>query len=459
MYMTKCCLQHARGALMTTPDKVSIRAISQSAAFIIPLLLGFYWAPIGIAFEVKAMVLRCAMAGLVMLLFLLWFRRPLTRAETTFATLFSVLAVLLIVPCLTATDPARAFKGAMKLILLFAMGLAMARALRHGRTARAFGYAMLLGSAVTALLILGVYVQHMGLTLPGYEAVRKLKGLAMKEGIALNPMGFTAFFMYIVGLCIVSPRALIWCFGIAVFAVSSCLTGSRAPVAIMLLSGLLAAILHLLRSRSLALHASGWAAVLLLSAALVGSLVWLDAKKMSAITEGRSDLWPVAWSKFVERPFSGYGYESWRDDLLSRFSGGRMLTLAMKKNPEGGYHNQYITLLAEQGLIVFVPVMAILWTLLKCCTWLASRTWISAINRHMIMLGCLFMLLRAGVEVPGLFGYANDPADYLAYCFLAVVVSRLSQHEDRHHSLTLINSNCPEAFAAPSAASLQTMAT
>jgi hypothetical protein len=34
------------------------------------------------------------------------------------------------------------------------------------------------------------------------------------------------------------------------------------------------------------------------------------------------------------------------------------------------------------------------------------------------------------VEVPGLFGYANDPADYLAYCFVAVVVSRMSLHED-----------------------------
>jgi O-antigen ligase len=411
--------------------KSSVTMIAQFAAFMIPLLLGVYWAPIGIDEGVKAMLLRGALVALVTLLLLLTFRAPLTRAELTFAALFGVLALLLIVPTLTATDPVRAIKDDSKLVLLFPLGLGMARALRNARTAKAFGYAMLLGSAITAALIVIVYVQHMGLTLPGYEAVRKLKGLALRQGIALNPMGFTSFFMYVVGLCLVPPRKLTWCLGLFVFAASSCLTGSRAPVAIMLLSAALAAISHLLRHRTLAWRVSAWVAVLLLAAALVECVAGIDAKKMSSLAEGRNDLWPVAWSKFVERPITGFGYESWRDDLLSRFAGDRLEALAMEKNPEGGYHNQYLTLLAEQGLVVFVPVMIILWTLLRCCTWLASRTWIPSINRHMIMLSCLFMLLRAGVEVPGLFGYANDPADYLAYCFLAVVVSRLSLHEDR----------------------------
>lgn len=412
-------------------SKSSVAIIAQLAAFTIPLLLGIYWAPIGIDEGVKAMLLRGALIALVSLLLLLTFRAPLTRAELTFAALFGGLAVLLIVPSLTATDSIRAMKDDFKLVLLFPLGLGMARALRNPRTAKAFGYAMLLGSAIAAALIVNVYVQHMGLTIPGYDSARRLKGLAMREGIALNPMGFTAFFMYIVGLCVVPPKKLIWGLGLFVFAASSCLTGSRAPVAIMLLSAVLAAISHLLRHRTLALRVSGWVAVLLLTAALVQCIAGMDAKKMSSVAEGRNDLWPIAWSKFLERPISGFGYESWRDDLLSRFAGEHMEAVAMEKNPEGGYHNQYLTLLAEQGLVVFIPVAIICWTLLRCCTWLATRTWIPFVNRHMIMLGCLFMLLRAGVEVPGLFGYANDPADYLAYCFLAVVVSQLSAHEDR----------------------------
>jgi len=154
---------------MTAPAKVRIAVISQAAAFVIPVLLGVYWAPIGIGFELKAIVLRGAMAGLATLLLVFWFRAPLTQAEIMFAGLFGLLAVLLIVPCLTATDPPRAFKNALKLVLLFAMGLAMARALRHGRTARAFGYAMLLGSALSALLVLNSYIGHMGLSLPTYQ--------------------------------------------------------------------------------------------------------------------------------------------------------------------------------------------------------------------------------------------------------------------------------------------------
>jgi O-antigen ligase len=418
--------------------KSSGALIAQLAAFMIPLLFGIYWAPIWIEENVKAMLLRGALIALVALLLLLTSRAPLTRAELTFAALFGGLAVLLIVPTLTATDPIRAIKDDLKLVLLFPLGLGMARALRNPRIAKTFGYAMLLGSAIAAALIFYVYVQHMGFTLPGYESARRLKGLALKQGIALNPMGFTAFFMYVVGLCLVPPRKLIWSLGLFVFAASSCLTGSRAPAAIMLLSAVLAAISHLLRHRKLSLRVSGWAAVLLLTVGLVQCVAGIDAKKMSAIAEGRNDLWPVAWSKFSERPISGFGYESWRDDLLSRFAGDHFEAIAMEKNPEGGYHNQYLTLLAEQGLIVFIPVALICWTLLRCCIWLASRSWIPVVNRHMIMLGCLFMLLRAGVEVPGLFGYANDPADYLAYCFLAVVVSRLSMHEDRRRLASVL---------------------
>src|SRR5215469_17015087 len=139
---------------MTTPGKVSISLISEVAAFFISFLLGVYWAPVGIGLELKATALRCIIAGLVTLLLVVWFRAPLTRAETTFAALFGLLALSLIIPSLTATDSARAFKDLMKLVLLFAVGLAMARALRHGRTDRAFGYGMLVGSTVTAVLIL-----------------------------------------------------------------------------------------------------------------------------------------------------------------------------------------------------------------------------------------------------------------------------------------------------------------
>jgi hypothetical protein len=39
---------------------------------------------------------------------------------------------------------------------------------------------------------------------------------------------------------------------------------------------------------------------------------------------------------------------------------------------------------------------------------------------------CLFLCVRALVEIPGLFGYGQDVTDYLAYVFVAVVASRMS---------------------------------
>jgi O-antigen ligase len=432
---------------MNTPGKLKISFVSEVAAFFIPFLLSVYWAPIGIGFELKATLLRGAIAGLSTLLLVFWLRAPLTRAETKFAALFVLLALLLIVPCLTATDSARAFKDLLKLVLLFAVGLAMARALRHGRTAKAFGYGMLTGSAFTAVLILNAYIGHMGLTLPTYQALRILKEVLTRgEGFPLNPISFTAFFMYLIGLCLVPPRALTWCLGVFVFAVSSFLTGSRAPIGILLISGLVAIGLHWLRARSFLLRVSGCLTLLLLTGAIVASVFTIDSRKMVIISEGRTVLWSVAWSKFLEKPLSGHGYESWQDDLASRIAGGEYFHTSTSIIGNGAYHNQYITLLAEEGLVGFVPAMAIVWMLLRCCRWLAWRTSLPAISRKVILLACVFMLLRAAVEVPGLFGYANDTADYLAYCFVAVVVSRISLHEDTRR-LTLSRLTSEPQFA------------
>ena len=44
----------------------------------------------------------------------------------------------------------------------------------------------------------------------------------------------------------------------------------------------------------------------------------VDMEQLSVITENRTDLWKVAWAKFTEKPLTGYGADSWGDDLISR---------------------------------------------------------------------------------------------------------------------------------------------
>jgi O-antigen ligase len=153
-------------------------------------------------------------------------------------------------------------------------------------------------------------------------------------------------------------------------------------------------------------------------------------QKLNAATEGRSHLWSVGIQKFGERPLFGFGYESWRDDLVSRLPGEYDLTFDLAKNLGGGYHNEYISVLAEEGLIGALAAGLIIWLLIRLSWLLAFRRWATMETRQWALFACVFLLLRANVEVPGLFGYAQDPADYLAYLFLAMVVSRFSAEED-----------------------------
>jgi O-antigen ligase len=126
----------------------------------------------------------------------------------------------------------------------------------------------------------------------------------------------------------------------------------------------------------------------------------------------------------------GYGFDSWRDDLVSRLPGEYRLTSYDAINLAGGYHNEYLTLLAEQGLVGLFPVMAVFIFLLRCSWKLAFRPSATWRNGQWALFGCIFLLLRASVEAPGLFGYSQEPADYLAFIFLAIVASRFSVEED-----------------------------
>jgi len=70
-------------------------------------------------------------------------------------------------------------------------------------------------------------------------------------------------------------------------------------------------------------------------------------QQMSALTEGRWNLWSVALHKFALRPIWGNGYLSAQDSIYL----------------SGGYHNEYLTALAEQGLIGFLAVAYLFWFL------------------------------------------------------------------------------------------------
>ena len=415
--------------------KFSALLLSGLLAAAIPLFLALYWIAYSLKPESVGELLRVPVVGCALLLGFFWYRAPFTHAEALLFRVLAVAAVAWLIPTLMASERAHALAGWIKLLILFSVCAFVARGLRHPPTARAFGLALLVGGVILAVFILFTYVRYLGFHLPTYKGTREFKQAAQDGGVPFNTIAFHAVFSYFMGLCLVPASRLLVFIAAPLVVVSTFFTGSRAPLAILAASVFVLLCLNGLRSRTPWLKIG--TAALAIGAMLGGlTLVALTPDSViGQITEGRSHLWSVALQKFTERPLFGYGYESWRDDLVSRLPGEHELTYNLAKSSGGGYHNEYLTVLAEEGLIGAFAASLIVWLLIRS-TWLLSfRQWATVHTGQWPLFAAVFLLLRFNFEVPGLFGYAQDPADYLAYIFLAIVMSRFSLEEDYARSV------------------------
>lgn len=415
-----------KGPLVTGSDRYSLFALG---AFI-PLLIGVYWPLYWLHPRVTPLVFRPAvlLCSLVMALF--GIHRPLSRMETRLAGYLALFAALWFGTALTATDVGRALEGWIKLVALCLVAILISRALRSPSVTKGFGFGMLAASMIAAVFILFAYVRLIGLSVPTFAIARQFKGVALDAGISLNAIAFTPLVAYICGMCIVRANWFSWSLGAALLIICSAFTGSRAPIAVLILTGIVLLIANGISSRR---AVSRLAAVLACGAILTSAVVvtqTVSFYKMSEVTEGRWDLWYIALQKFSERPLVGYGFESINDDLYAREPGVYKLERRKDHKFPGGFHNEFIGTLAEEGLIGFIPVVAIFGFLLRSCWLLAFRKWGTWSNGQWALTGALFLAIRGTIEVPGLFGYANGPPDFLAYLFLALVVSRFSIEEN-----------------------------
>jgi O-antigen ligase len=410
--------------------KFSVLFLSGLLGAAIPLILSLYWFAFWLAPGSTGPLLRIPVLLCSLLLAFIWYRAPLSRAEVNLLRVLGIAAIVWLVPTLMATSRSHALSGWLKMLVLFAVCCLVARGLRHPPTAHVFGLSLVAGGVILVAFILFTYVRYLGFTIPTYKAAREFKGIAQIGGVPLNSIAFAAVFSYLAGLCLVPTSRLLILIGIPLFATSSIFTGSRAPLAILAASILVLICILGLRSKWVLWRA---ATALLATGALLGGIALIafaSDKDLSSASEGRSHLWSVGLRKFAERPLFGYGYESWRDDLVSRLPGEYDLTYDLAKSLGGGYHNEYVSVLAEEGLIGAGAAALIVWLLLRSSWLLTFRQWATVHTMEWPLFACIFLLLRANFEVPGLFGYAQDPVDYLAYIFLAIVLSRFSVEED-----------------------------
>lgn len=421
-------------------------------ALSIPLIVALYWPLYSISPDAAVVLLRPSIIGASFILTLLWYRAPATSAELQAACVLALLSSSLLIPCLTGTDPARSLGVWAKLLILCVMSLLLSRALRNDGTARAFGLALIVAGIVVGAFTVFTYVRFVGLALPTYKVARQFKGIAERTGIPLNAIPFTSVFSFMAGMSLVRPTWILYLLGSGLFIISSALTGSRTPLVVLAVSAGVLALLNALRSRRSPIRLMAYIVAIAIPVVIAFFLVHTPFKRMSALTEGRWDLWYVALEKFTTRPIFGYGYDSWHDDLASLLPGAYSLTHYMEKTIVGGYHNEYLALLAEQGLVGFLPAMIVVYFLLQACWKSAFRSWQTWHSGQWPLFACIFLLLRAGLEIPGLFGDGSEPADYLAYIFVAIVVSRFSVEEDFLRTNTALRNSTHE-YAEPAISS------
>ncbi len=425
---------------MSAPGYSRSLLLSQAIMLLAPAMLGVFWPLYAVNRDLAIPLLRPVMLTSSLLLALLWSGKPATRAEWQLGAVMAVLVIAMLVPSLLATDPDRALKEWLKLGLMAAYCVSFARALRHRAAARLYGIGLVVAACIIGALLLGTYVGNMGLTLPTYEAVRHhYKAVAINSGVMVNPAAFSCMFCFLCALCILRPSKLLWMIGIGLLIICSVFTGTRMPPLATAASLLLIALIAGMRSRKLPMRVVAWMIVFCactsLAAVVYSSSRETTFRTMSKASEGRWDVWSVALDKFAERPLFGYGYVSWRDDLVSRLPGEYKMTHEIAAMVAGGYHNEFMTALAEQGIFGAAAVIALFAYVVRCAWLLAFRRWETWRNGQWALFAAIFLVLRANVEVPGLFGYAQEPADFLAYSFVAILVASLSAEEDHLRAL------------------------
>lgn len=406
-----------------TVQRESSTLLSCIFAFSTPVLLAVYWPLNGMGLSWAPMAVRAGVLLCTTLLALLWWQAPTTESEVKWTVLFGGYLASLLIPSLLATDIARALANWSRIAILLVVCLAIARAFRHPSTRAAFGVGSLLGSLLLTAYIVFLYVRYSGFGMPTYESTRVLKATVLHAaGVGFNPMAFSSTFLCILALCLL--RQSMWLYSVLAFVigVGTGLTGSRTPFALMVASLVIVVAVRFVKQRQkfftfvVALAALASVAVI---AYLVGHF---DMHRWSVITEGRIDIWTVAWAKFLEKPFTGFGAESWRDDLVSRMPGYYEYAGSLVKMHTGGYHNAYLTLLAEEGAPVFcIAAFLLAFAYRRCLLGLTSASQIK--NQWVILFGLVFLTLRGMIEVPGLFGYGQDPAEFTAYAFMGIIIS------------------------------------
>lgn len=247
-------------------------------------------------------------------------------------------------------------------------------------------------------------------------------------GVNTNPLSFAMLLGFILCYSIYKNSYLNIIF-VIVAMVALMISGARATIAMLLFGLLFVFFVKDEISRKVFSYA-----ILLIG--FLGFLYYINLDEVEKIkymyevsdaTTGRLELWLAAIAKFYDRPVVGWGASSWDYDLdkylvLISSDIGRFDILT-----SGAFHNAYLTVLAEKGLVGFFITASFLFFIYRGSIVVYSERYnMNIFDRKLAAVSPLFislLVIRGFFEHGGIIGYANASVDFISFAGAALIVA------------------------------------
>jgi O-antigen ligase len=347
---------------------------------------------------------------------------------------------------LFATDFREASLDLVRQAYIVSVSLLLMLSLRNPISRAALARGMVLLAIACALMIFVLYVSYAGFSFGSLADLREFKFYTQESlDVPLNPISFAMILAFLLAYPALSQRRWIAALTTVVVLAATVLSFSRTTLLVLLLGSSVVGLVAAIRRQPVWLRQTVYPFA---AAGLVVAGVYLlphangifDSYELSELTSGRSDIWPAAWDKFVDAPLTGWGADpAFLSDVnlvayLPVYDPWLLESLRSAVEA-GSFHNIYLTVLAEKGLIVFIPSMVMAAFLIRQSWRLhAHRVRFSkrdAAYATVAPLIVVIILVRGLSEHAGWWADANATVDYLSYVAASLIIATVARLDQK----------------------------
>ncbi|MCL6572491.1 MAG: O-antigen ligase family protein [Bacillus sp. (in: Bacteria)] len=365
----------------------------------------------------------------------------LRRTDIQFIFILGIYLAGSLISSLLAVNQDKVFIDFIRQTFIIFSLISLMILLKSAKARKLFIYGNIIISLAIASIIIICFIILVEPLKASLSEMRNFKFLlANSYNIHLNPLSFAMVLSFVLALpALLYSKLLV--IGFSIIIVSALLlSGSRTSIFVFFLTPLLVLLTLKLKQLKWPLR---W--ILMFFTILVTILVymWMDTyffyildynyflHTFSQVSTGRVDLWIGAFCKFMERPLAGWGTGSWDIDLFYYLPYYYDYTKESILNLQSGaFHSAYLTLLAEKGLLGFMPGLMILLFIIQKCFFIHKYSLhFLGMDKHISLVlpyWITLIVLRGFCEQGGLIGYANAQVDFISFWGTALIVTLYS---------------------------------